>query len=523
MEDDKKSSMSDKDRRMAGRFEGFGFKKEDDDEKKGKKSVKIPRRGLFSSKEAESPVKSEALDRVVEKKGLFSGLLKDKEVEIEAVVPEIKKPTTESVDDFQEVVYDRIKDVEQELELPLPDNQAEAVVADVDFLEEVSERLEEGLPPVEAIDDALETIYVPPEADATESDLSTPENFEPATEIPLVDSTPEIVDVYAREATETGASATETETLTASERIVPMNEIYYRDRGSGDVIIGGAMGYLLGKNRGRHLAESRLEPEIDKKDKQIEEFKQKLEKTEAQIREEVQDRSEIKAVTLAETKTPKLSSEKIEKQIEKLPVETIKAEKEVIEEQEKQFEEILETEQPKQEKIVEKPDVITELFDKTKDVRSLTMPELLEVAENIGFEKSNLKELYERHRIDAVNLRRVIIEFMNGGTRYEKILRGSLEAVEMQRELRGEIKHDDGFGTNVVKDDSSRSDLNSSDNTTSSETNSNGIINSTSVTNNNVRINNENIERHSVISGEIAVALGIITGVAIALLFMIFG
>jgi hypothetical protein len=53
-----------------------------------------------------------------------------------------------------------------------------------------------------------------------------------------------------------------------------------------------------------------------------------------------------------------------------------------------------------------------------------------------------VRELYEHNRIDAVNLRRVVLEYMNGGTRYEKVLHRSLEAVEMQRELRNEIRHD---------------------------------------------------------------------------------
>ena len=72
----------------------------------------------------------------------------------------------------------------------------------------------------------------------------------------------------------------------------------------------------------------------------------------------------------------------------------------------------------------------------------MTMHELLEVADHIFLEKTSVRELYEHHRIDAVNLRRVVLEYMNGGTRYEKVLRRSLEAVEMQRELRNEIRHD---------------------------------------------------------------------------------
>ena len=197
--------------------------------------------------------------------------------------------------------------------------------------------------------------------------------------------------------------------------------------------------------------------------------------------------------------------------------------------QEKQFEKVLDKE-IEQAKVTEKqeahtnkvPEIFRDLLERGRDVRSLTMPELLEVAEHIVFEKQTLKELYEHHRIDAINMRRVIIEYMNGGTRYERLLIRSLEAVEMQRELRNEIKHEDDDGFSAV-------DGQTGDN----EKPSNSTENSEAV--NQIRASLENnaskgatnesdsLEKYSVITKEWAITIGILTGIAIAVLVIVFG
>lgn len=82
---------------------------------------------------------------------------------------------------------------------------------------------------------------------------------------------------------------------------------------------------------------------------------------------------------------------------------------------------------------------------KPVDVQTMTMPELLSVAEKIDVGSGNLKEMFEHHRIDAVNLRRVIAEYSEGKN-YQETLHRSLEAEEMHRELRNEVKTDDSAG-----------------------------------------------------------------------------
>ena len=154
-----------------------------------------------------------------------------------------------------------------------------------------------------------------------------------------------------------------------------------------------------------------------------------------------------------------------------------------------------------------------------KDVRSMTMTELLEVAEHISLEKTSLRELYERNRIDAVNLRRVIIEYMNGGGRYEQMLRGSLEAVEMQRELRGEIKRESdfsGFGAVTNSDDQS---------TTSNTEEKSGSVKD-SIKNQKNSSSDSLVDttqsEKAMLSGSSAVMLGILAGVIVAIAFVVF-
>lgn len=544
MEDDKKSSMSDKDRKMAGRFEGFGNKKEDDEEKKGKKTSKIPKRSLFLGSDEKAP-KVETPEKIdIDKSGnknLFSGLFKDKEI----TVVEAEPKADEVVAEFSEVVVDRLQEVEKELEVTTSDSEALEATADAEFLENVGERLAEGMEPEVAIEDALEDVYQPPEVDARPRDLETPENFDvqPDEEVedPVITPTPSlsippIPPVYNPNLQ---LSQPSTPNVVAGPDIEPMNDTFYRNRRTGDLLVGGTVGYLLGRNRGRNKAEGRLEPEIDKLDKKMEDLKQKLEDSERRVREEIAkaEQSEKAPVNLEKNVEKPKSVDKIEANIENIAPVSAEAEQKIVESQEKQFEaqlqamadlEIANQAIPKVENgpiavgevLKSRISQETETPETHKDVRSMTMTELLEVAEHISLEKTSLRELYERNRIDAVNLRRVIIEYMNGGGRYEQMLRGSLEAVEMQRELRGEIKRESDFsGSGVVSDDDASQTGNLSSNQQSGNAGNSNLKDNSSGSSSSV---NTTQDENSLLSGANAVMLGIIAGIIVTIAFVVF-
>ena len=544
MEDDKKSSMSDKDRKMAGLFEGFGHKKEDDEEKKGKKSSKIPKRSLFLGNEAVTP-KAETTAKAEtdsgEKKNLFSGLFKDKEIAVVETEPKNEDVKAE----FSEVVVDRLQEVEKELEATTSSEDALEVTADAEFLEQVGSRLSEGLEPETAIDDALEDVYQPPDVDARPLDLDTPENFDEQPEeepydpiVPTRLTTPTIpVPSTAVYNPNIAPPQPLTPNVARSPNVVPMNDTFYRERSSGDLLIGGTLGYLMGKRRGRNSAEGRLEPEINKLDKKVEGLKQKLEESERLVREEISKSEQPeRAPNTLETTTEKPKAvDKAELDIENIAPASLETEQKIVESQERQFEaqlqamadlEIATLEAPKVENGPVRVGEVLELKSKNKeidtpevhkDVRSMTMPDLLAVAEHITLEKTTLRELYERNRIDAVNLRRVIIEYMNGGRRYEQLLHRSLEAVEMQRELRGEIKKETDFSSSGV--------LSNAEGQTTATTNLNQT-NSYQATNSNPNGSQANPQANNkveneVLTGSNAVMLGIIVGIIIAIAFVI--
>jgi hypothetical protein len=585
-EEDKSQSMSDKDRTMANRFgseanEDAPEKDDEDDEKDEKKDEKRPpKRALFLPSEKEESVDStKKAEEEKPKRNLFSGFLRteskseekqeqpqdnaesdvsgvarESEVEVpQDITPEVSLETNEAEqeverEEFQEVVLDRIGEVEAELEEMPAEEEATEALASAAFLEQVGERLEEGLSPAEAIDDALEDELEPPEADAMPEDLENMQNFDAETieeddeqtvtpTIPTRPASPprppsppltRVVPPYmppprgpsSFNANLPSGGAISPNAVQKNPDIEQMNDYYYRKRRSGDLLLGGVVGYLLGKRRGRRATEAKFEPELRKRDDAIGDLKDKLINSEEKVRalasaksaeaasfDSAKPKTEIveKTTPIIETRTEYVevpTVETVTEKIESLPVETIESERQTLVEQEKVFLDsievpVVEVSEPEKlselltrsevveqlqavaekaekvivekviienrieaaEKAVEVPQLVYERAAEKpkpsseklsnppsteikKDPRTMTMPELLGIADHIFLEKTSVRELYEHNRIDAVNLRRVVLEYMNGGTRYEKVLHRSLEAVEMQRELRNEIRHD---------------------------------------------------------------------------------
>ena len=79
------------------------------------------------------------------------------------------------------------------------------------------------------------------------------------------------------------------------------------------------------------------------------------------------------------------------------------------------------------------------------DAQRMTLSKVLEIAEFIPLKNSmNLRQMYEARRIDAVNLRRIVNEYVNGRN-YEKTLAQSLDAVELRSELKHEVRQDNSI------------------------------------------------------------------------------
>ncbi len=499
-------SSDDEEKKPLNIFESTG---DDDDEKdeifkskKKKKSSKTKRSIFFGkeSSEGEQTKKEEDKSSIFGdgEGSIFSGLLKRKdeaetadksavESDIEEFVGEAEVAQVQ--DEFQEVVSDKAEYVESAKEKSTG-VEAEELSADATFLSAVGDRMAEGLPPTEAIETAKsETI----EEVSTESGTDfvgslAPETFEPAvhptveTEIPEVEteSPEEIIpptltpleDIpgavgFPRPVAESAPPsadeiASRPDVTPESSGISRMNSLYYRDGRRGGLLMGGALGYLFGRRRGRIKTESRLEPVISKKEKEVDALKGKLEQSEKQVRETVAEKTanpnfpeNIPAHTLEERLQEQHDrEEKFAATLEEEPqVQTTTELPKVIKEKPEQVGDI-EIEATKLARDasdkIEKPLSIEKGPGKA-EVATMSIPELLIVADKIHIESTSLREIYEDRRIDAGNLRRVVKDYLSGGN-YNKLLRQSLEAVELQQELRNEVKvYDEPKTENTVE------------------------------------------------------------------------
>ena len=339
---------------------------------------------------------------------------------------------------------------------------------------------------------------------------------------------------------------------TPEDDTVRMNDVYRRNRNTGKIILAGLIGYAIGRRGGRKRTEARLQPEIDKGQKQVKELEHKLEFSEqavrqkaaegVRLRDELSERVQQKnaaetgqqrieerlreqedlartasnaeaasvaqvsretltplqaqilnspesrspsdilaeaitpprpetglgkeilqapllAAALAEAIPQAVESENLQKheayvlqadrdpalatveqvmahQAETLQPATVAASETAVAKP-------VEQQRPQVQEQVRKQAAERATFDAPKpvDVQVMTMPELLSVAEKIDVGSGNLKDMYEHRRIDAVNLRRVIAEYA-AGKNIQETLHRSLEAEEMHRELRNEVKTD---------------------------------------------------------------------------------
>lgn len=559
MEDDeKKAKKSKRDERMSFHYSARELDPSDDDEKREKIAKKASKRLSFLNKDIapDAPTIEVPLlddEGQLEKRSLFKGLFSNAAGNIDESGSE-SKVDDEIRADFQEIVIDRIDDVEKELELPPVEESTDAALASAEYLQLVGQEIEEGVPPNDAIKDAREAMYYPPQADATRADMLNRSRYLDATADETTESTP-FENTQAETATmndEQPKRVTSSETsalprAAQSSDTIKMNEFYSRKRGTAQVMVGGMFGYLAGKGVNRDKGRE-IEKDLTKKHKaELENLRALLYEQEAAVRADAQQESQ-----LDQTKNTNVDTQESVQYDTPLEVESIiaaaqpiAAEKEIIAHQERQFEEAISESAMETMKVPDgqeintsetaaKADEIerqaapasleiaqpehrepTEVPRIKKDVRTMSMPELLEVADHIHFESLSLRELYEHHRIDAVNLRRIVIEYAHGGSGYEKLLRSSLEAVEMQRELRGEVKDDAAYHTKTVSDEQHVL-------TRQNDAQDSGVVASTK--NKTAQQSNEQSSSSDMIfvNNNTAVVLGIVAGVSIAALIWLY-
>ncbi len=394
----------------------------------------------------------------------------------------------DKIDEGQDPVNAIENATEEALENPIPDAGVEEVVTETqapdaevyspDSIAPVSEA--PVLNPLEAAEDD----------ESTSTRLPTPPLVDPPSPMPPVPTAAEL-HAYA---------STESSSMSTDEELEPMNDSYNRDPKTGKVIAAGIVGYALGRRGGRKRTEEKLQPVINQQERTIDDLTDQLDTSEEAVRKAAatQQENEKKLREQQEHATAyQNDQEKIQEEIQAAHAETMKQEKAEFEEREKQLESELDqevqlreeaervaTEAQQEEEIVKlreqqaaqqefdevavvqnRADIEAEKrqekaktaafaeqkakekarLQETKreiDANQLPLHKVLEIAEFIPMRGDmNLRQLYESRRIDAVNLRRVVNEFNRGGN-FEKTLDTSLEAVELRSELKHEIKQD---------------------------------------------------------------------------------
>ncbi len=194
---------------------------------------------------------------------------------------------------------------------------------------------------------------------------------------------------------------------------VPKPEAEYIRRGSrsGDLLVGGLIGYMVGRRGGRIRTEERLMPIQHNLEKQVRGLQENIASKENKIREFAAN----KFVSAQENQTERSRGFLESKSTDTLPP---VRQPEVTNETAAGFK-IPTPEAPR-------PEVL-------KPVDQMTVPELLKVAEHIEINGITAKEMFESRRLDAVNLRRVVGEYMRGSN-YERTLKDQLKAEEGRRE-----------------------------------------------------------------------------------------
>lgn len=168
-------------------------------------------------------------------------------------------------------------------------------------------------------------------------------------------------------------------------------EISINRRRAGDFLIGGIIGYVIGKRRGEKLTERKLNPVKEKLEKQVVDLQNKITEQEIRVRNLASENYEQKVSFVSKVKAIESDSKQAEDNINKQ-------------------ESVVNKETPD---ITEKK-VNVEKSLNPKAVEILSLPILLEMSEDIKIDNKSLRYLFESGNIDQKQLREIIKKYLSG-------------------------------------------------------------------------------------------------------------
>ena len=316
----------------------------------------------------------------------------------------------------------------------------EAVVAeraaDISLLENMRRFLQREHAPQEPLDAPVNQAY-----DATVEQLGFVPTHGPEIAAEQTADTPEalplpsVVTLRAGQSPETQSplSVSSTRTGARTETFASQQESYQNDydtkRKTGSaLLVGGLVGYAVGRRRGRIKTEKRLKVVEQKLTKQVETVQQQLVQKEQQIRSLARENYAAKTLSEAHS-TKREAAPKIEKKplapTELLGLVTLKA---VEAPRTARVSETLRTVSGAETRPAQAANAATP--EKAKPVAALSRSELLTAAAEVTVGATNLRRVFETNLISEQGLRRLIEMHENGGN-----IRESLEREIVEKEM----------------------------------------------------------------------------------------
>ncbi len=209
-----------------------------------------------------------------------------------------------------------------------------------------------------------------------------------------------------------------------------------RSRAFGDALVGGIVGYLIGRRRGRIKTERKLLPVQEKLKKEVKTLSQSIAEKEFAIREAAKRRVREQQLPAAAVKRPevspplrnqKASAETVVLDRRQPPVSApeIHKPRTAAPPPERIGKVLIAAEAAAVSKAPGRPELISALPQERpsspdkrsteKQVETLSRNELLMLSEKVIVEGSTLRQVYETHLITERGLRRLIVEYLRGG------------------------------------------------------------------------------------------------------------
>jgi len=398
--------------------------------KKGFEALLPEKREKEAKKIAESLDKSPLFERGKEKERDFT-FLKNPEAAIEAEAPLEDISEVERREIISELAHDRKAEVVEELALAEPGSEEAIVAADVIaelakieaegslenepeasvFSEEAIPFEDEGEIPL-AIDNEDDSSRIPSAGSGSSGGTGTPPPRGPAGP-----SSPALMgggSAYVPRVAAAAPNVASDPSLYTSAEVAR----YEQQAGVRGFLVGGIVGYLIGRRRGRIRTEKRLLPVQRKLEKEVTAISEQLAEREATIRH-----LSYESMAAGPMAAERLQSRRTtERSVAKQPESRLNLEKPAR--IERLGKAVVRAEVPAEAVPLKLKDV------RAERVRTMSRNELLELGEKVIVEGATLRQIYESHLIGEKGLRRIITEYLSG-----KDIRKELRREMVEREI----------------------------------------------------------------------------------------